>query len=305
MKKIGFLMIAALLPLMSCQKQLDNVKDTNDEQTVGNAPIVFGVDELTKAVTESTVDALKGSTTGFKVAGVMSDNTVLFNENAKWVAASSYFKTANSYYYPSTGAMSFYAAYPSRDITVSSSGAASLSYTNDLNTDLIVASATGVIGSEVSGSLALAFGHILSEVFVQAKGSDSTVDYKVTSVKVNATKSGTYAYSTGTWSPSTTKQDNTYLSTAKAVTTSYTDLGSVQTYITDKVTVKIEWDCYIKGTSTLIAHYTAEVPDHTLVKGQKTNFKLTLNNNKANPITFTVTVSAWTSANEDVTLNGN
>lgn len=300
MKKIFILSIAALAALCACNEQRI-VPAEAPAVVTGKQQIVFGLagnDFLSmksKAVTESTVATVEEN--GFKVAGVTSENTVLFNEVAKKVSDKEYYSTDTPYYYPTTGTTSFYAVYPNAEVIDVTEGVATVAYTSDGNKDFIVASATGVSASDES--VALAFAHALSQVSFTAIGSDPNVTYKVESVTLTAPATGTYAYANNKWTDGTASS-YTYVNEATEVSTSEaTALGAAQTHLPTTLNVAVSWKCYSGGA--LVGEYTKDA-DFTPTMGKKCMVNLTLPNAAAKPITFTITVADWGEETRDITL---
>lgn len=293
MKKFYLLAICAVTLLCSCNKETGGATPTVADSNESKA-ITFGLETpIVKSVAENTVATVKDS--GFNVAGVTSDNTTLFNALASWVEEKEWFSTAQTYYYPTGKTMSFYAAVPSA-VTVSS-GAASIEYTNNVETDLIVASKTGVSAS--SNKVNLVFDHILSQVDFTAIGSDTQVTYKVTSIKVSAPATGTYTFSDGKWTKGTAA-DVTYLDTAADVSTEdATPLGEAQTFLPVELTVTAEWECYSAGA--LVSSYKKSA-DFTPTQGNKCTVNLTLPNSAAQAINFVIDVNPWGTENKNITL---
>ena len=137
MRKL-FIIFCSALALAACNKAVEN--STSDEGDSAGR-IVFRTAETTKSVTESTASVLQAD--GFRVAAV-TGTTTFFNENVSYVSENAWFETAQTYYYPSANT-SFFAVYPkTQAIAIDGTGAATLTYTSDGNTDLIAAKALDV-----------------------------------------------------------------------------------------------------------------------------------------------------------------
>lgn len=297
MKKIIIVLLAVSATLaLSCKKE-----EIGNTGAPGTIPIVFGIDGNsiggTKVFSESTLPLVQAN--GFNVAGVTSENVTMFNALASWVPEKSYYKTDETYCYPASGGMNFYAVYPkSQPITVSG-GAVTLAYANNPDTDLIASSATNVTASE--RSVALAFNHILGQVSFTVKGTDNNVEYKLRSISVSAPGTGTYAYSSASWTKGEAIARTTYFSGEASVSTkSAQAIGGAQTYLPVEVQVNVEWDCYSKGV--LVASYNKST-GVTLTKGKKTAVNLNLPNSDAKVMNFTVSVKEWeTTTPQEITL---
>ena len=300
MRRIVISIMAACCLFVSCNKEFNDVTRVVSDSNESKA-IVFGLggefaSVENKSVTVSTADLVK--TNGFTVTAITSEGVTLIDSKAAtWKESASNYQTATPYYYPATGTTGFYAVYPSRVIGVVSA-AASLSYTNDKNTDLLAAKTTGVSASD--NSVALAFAHILSQVCFTAKGSDNAVTYKVTSISLSAPGNGTYAFASNSWTAGTAATSS-YLSTTTSVATDKaTALGEVQTYLPSEMEATVKWECY-SGDSK-VAEYSKSTK-FTPTMGKKCTVNLTLPNASAKPITFDISVADWGSEDKNVTLN--
>lgn len=303
MKKI-IISALTLLALVSCAKE-----QTPSPVNPGATPIVFGSPAVlaTKSVTESTVSTIQ--TDGFNVACVKSDNSVYFNSKAVWESANSYYNpaaTGNVYYYPNSGTVSFYACHPVSESISVTSGAATIAYTQSGSKDLVVAKKTGV--SAQSSSVALTFDHALAKCIVTAKGDDPKVTYKLKSVSLNAPATGTYAFATSTWTPGTASAVSFYsdASGMDISTSAATAVATPLTFVPGKLVLTASWECYI-GTE-LVGSYTASTAAVTeanavnLQQGKENTINLTLKNADAKTITFTVSLNAWGTSSQDITL---
>lgn len=301
----SIILAAACVALAACNKDITPVAPVQGGEA---DQIVFGVDgaameATTKAVTESTAALVQ--TNGFNVAAVTSANATLFNAKASWLAAKSYYTTATPYYYPSAGTTSFYAVYPVAQSVTVTSGAATIAYTNDNDTDLIAAKATGVAKPATATSVALAFDHILSQVNITAKGKTAGLDYRISSIKITSPSSGTYKYADGTWTLGAASAV-AYHSAATTVGTTATAVGVAQTKIPSSVTVTVEYDVLQGGV--VLASYTGSAAKTStaiaVAQGKRSTINLTLPYSSADDaqITFTVTINPWGTESHDVEL---
>lgn len=298
------LILSSLLCLAACNKNLSPELTPAGENDV----IVFGVegvavDMATKAVIESTAAQLQ--TNGFNVAGVTSNNATIFNAKATWVAQKSYYTTATPYYYPVSGTTNFYAVYPTSQAVSISAGVATVEYTNDNNTDLVAAKATGVSKPATATSVALAFDHILSQVSITAKGKTEGLDYAIKSIKITSPASGTYKYADNSWTLGATSSV-VYHATETTVGTEATAIGVAQTKIPSNVTITVEYDV-LQGGVVLASYAGAAAKTSSAVsvaQGKKSTINLTLPYSNADDaqITFTVTVNPWGEESHDVEL---
>ena len=310
MKKILFFAaIAAMtLSMASCQKE-GGVSDNTFK--TGTKLIRFGFASSTRAFTEATADGVQADENGFKVAGVLSDNSVSFNEAAKWSAADNFYRTDNDYYYPDAPAtISFFAAYPAATEIAVAEGVASIAYTQNPDTDLIVAKKADVAAQ--GSSVALEFDHALSQVAVTCTGKDAGAVYKIKSVTLKGFADGTYTYADGKMVGGTAMEaaDSFFASEdGEELTSAKQEIGAVRSYIPGLVQVTVNWACYDK-TGKFLAEYTKSTcideadPDFedkaiVLSQGDKNTINLTLPNSGVEKITFTISVNPWVSKEID------
>lgn len=290
---------AGVMSLASCNKLGDMGFSCS-----GNNEIRFGSNGVrveTKAFTETTNNILQ--TNGFKVAAVIdTDNSTMFNKTVTY-SGGFYTVSGEHYYYPSEGTMSFYGAYPASEVIAidGTSGEATLTYVQNADTDLVAAKATEV--AKQSTAVNLTFDHLLSQVSIKAKGENSAVDYKVKSVIITNVDGGTYSFDDNSWTPSATTADYTVYSdgTGMAVSTSEkTAVGEAMSFVPGTVSLNVVWECYNKGTSTLISSNDQSV-NVTLEKGKHSTLNLTLPSNSSD-LSFVTSVGPWQIDNQDIVV---
>lgn len=288
-----------LLALSSCNKEATSPSADAEGDLITFGVVDMDVNVVTRAVTETTTSTLTTNGAKFKVAGVTSGNALYFNTDATYSSASSKY-TIGNYFWPQAGTtLNFYAVHPnSQAISVNASGVATLSYTQNGNTDLVVAKATAQSKPASGGNVALTFDHALSLMTLNAKPKvTSGVFYKVTSASVSAPKSGTYAYASGTWTPAT-NADVTLVSTQTSISSSGTAMGGKTSYIPGTVTLKFTYDVYVgasEATAVKTATYT-KTKDVTLTMGKRHTVNATLPFDDSEAITLTVSVNNWQDA---------
>lgn len=288
---------AAVLALASCNRMpIEGVDSfTGDEIRFSSAVIFVN----TKAFTEATNTILQ--TNGFNAAAIIdSDNSTMFN-TAVTYSSGAYTVPNTKYYWPVSGTMSFYGVYPKTQAITLNSGDATLSYSHDTDTDLIAAKAAGV--SKQSSAVMMTFDHILSQVQIKAQGAETTVDYKVFSVKITDADGGTYAYTAGTWTPSSTTQAYTVYSNASGMevsTSTMTAVGSAMSFVPGDAKLQVVWKCYNKGTSTVVCEKDVTV-DVTLPQGKNSTLNLTLPFDASN-LTFNSSIGAWVSDIQNIEM---
>ncbi|MBQ8482916.1 MAG: fimbrillin family protein [Bacteroidales bacterium] len=300
MKKI-FICMMAVAAMVSCNK--NNITPEQAPAPAEKDLITFGVSDLgaTKAVSESDVTTLES--TGFNVAGIISDQITYFNELAS--KSGSEYVTAKKYYYPTGKSMDFYACHPvSRTITVNN-GVATLAYTQNNSEDLIVAKKENVTAQ--SGAVAMTFEHILSQLMFTATGTDPHVDYYLKSITVTAPNGGTYRYADNTWERGAGAAVAYYSGNLPVSTSAATSVNEVMTFLPGQVQITVSWECFIDGQ--LIETYTKSTPAIgqtgaiVLDMGKKNTINLSLPNADALNIAFSVSVTPWGATSQDVTLN--
>lgn len=297
MRKFLSFALAATIVMVSCQK---NGQPDKPVQPADNS-ISFGLSGIlaevqTRIYSENTATEVQAN--GFNVAGI-TGSTTMFNEKATF-ANLKYSPVNGPYYYPATGTMNFYAAYPvTQNVTVSGS-TATLSYTQNPDTDLLAAKSTAVAASD--NSVALAFDHILSLMKFKAIGADEKVIYKVKSVKINAPLSGDYTYSSNDWSNLSSTADYVYSSSVTQLSGT-TDISGAVTIIPCIPTIKVEYDVYSKNGSTLIHSYSkTKALSAAVSQGKECTVTMTLPNDAAKEISFAITVNPWGSESQDITF---
>ena len=285
------------MSLASCSKE-----ESDKASQPGVSPIVFGVEDnfplVTKAVTEATASLVQ--TNGFKVAGITASGSTMFNADASYNSTKSYYETSQKYYWPSTGTMSFYAVYPKSQAITVTSGAATVGYTSDGNTDLLAAKATGVAKPATPSSQSLTFDHILSQFILNAKGDTDGLTYRVSSVSLSAPGTGTYTYSTDAWTRGANADKSCFSGTKDISGTTPSSVGESMTLVPGDVAVTIKYKVMDGGIE--LGDYT-KTQTISLTKGKKCTVNATLPFDGAAPITFTVTVNAWGAESKDVTFS--
>ena len=293
MRKL-FIILCSALALAACNKAVEN--SLSDE---GNSAgrIVFRTAETTKSVTESTASVLQAD--GFKVAAV-TGTTTFFNENVSYVSEKSWFETAQTYYYPSANT-NFFAVYPkTQAITIDGTGAATLTYTSDGNTDLIVAKALDVASRETPQPLT--FDHILSQVVIKCQGADANATYVVKSVTLSNTDAATYAYATDAWTGANKAKASAIVSSNTAASTSsFTTMGEAVTAVPAEMDLRVTWDC-MQGT-TVVGSYD-ETVTFTPTMGKVCTVNCSLPNKDAKAIKFTINVNPWGEETQNVVFRG-
>lgn len=300
MKRI--LIIAAVATaLAACQKSLPVSLSDSGEICFGTT----GICVETKAFTETTTSTLQ--TGGFRVAAVIdADHSVMFNSALRYNSTDRVYRVHNGeseehYYYPSEGTMSFYGVYPvTQAIAVDEDGAATLAYSQDADTDLVIATTTAV--GRTADPVMLTFDHLLSRVGMTAVTDDANLSCELYSITVNDVDGGTYSFSDGAWTPSGIRADYTYFTDAEGteVTTTAAAVGSAMSFMPGDITVNAKWKCFNKNGGQLISDNDATAT-LSLTGGMQSTLNLVLPANSSE-IRFTISVNAWATESQGVRM---
>ena len=277
MKKKYYLFISlSIFSFIGCQKDSSLVSDNTDE---GAAPIVFSLNDgfsvdlvETKAVTEVSTSNLTSfnvsATTGTSGSEVNKWNNISFAKSGSNFTASGYYwpATDQSYhFYASNAALTFNAG----GCTVSPDG----------TVDVVCAY---LASPTYKANNALTFNHIYSRIgSLSLTSSDSNFTVSnVTWTLKSAKTSGTYNLRTGTWTPGTGAD--------KTLSASPDILILPGTY-----TLQCSYN--VKDKNSNYTKNFTKTASITLVAGKKYTITGT-GTNDATAITFTATVTAWSSA---------
>lgn len=196
MKRIALLMGLAVIALSSCTK--DSVKEIN----TGHA-IDFRVSAQTRAAEITT-----GNLQTFYVTALNESGVTYFEDLAFIRSANDVFISTPSYFWPTTGSLSFYAYAPSANelngtLEISSTAKTITGFspagTIADQKDFVVAKATGNKAANQAG-VALEFGHMLSQVEVHAKNLHDGYTYLVKGVKIcNIASQADFSFTDLSW----------------------------------------------------------------------------------------------------------
>ena len=317
MKKTIILSLAAASALAACSKNQTGIVPETEALAGQTAPITFVCDSPvlrveTKTVTQTTAASLTSG--GFACAGVEYDSlsyTTLFN--CGWNYTTDCFVSASPYYYPASGSMNFYAVYPKSQAITVSGGSVSITYASDNQTDLVVASKSGV--SATASSVSLSFDHILSLLDFKVKGSDENAYYKLNSISCTVKSGGTYSFSSGSWTTAGSSDAPVQIlsaatpigkGNASAVSdhSTYTSVGGNVTAVPCTPAISVSWSTYMdSGCTRKIADYSCSgVSIQSVSAGKKSTVFLVLPNNDAKTISFSVSVNEWGEETQEVSL---
>lgn len=327
MKKLNFLAVATIALMASCTK---TELLTPDEY---RNPISFEnfIHKTTKA--ESVVTTTLQNN-GFKVSAEYtpaSGTASWYFKNLEVSYADSKYST--TYYWPETGTMNFYAVYP-KTFTISDSKTFDYSNTS-AKTDIVTAIKTSencATHTTTASTVALAFNHILTQIYFSGKTSADNYYCKVSKIEVVANGSvATYTFGTGFGTPATAAT-YTYLNassgsefevpettgaTSGTAVLIGTGAGATPTVAENSLmvtpngdgtsaiaTVNVYYKSYDAATNVELHDFTKSTTYKSFTikqwtAGKSVNYVMTLPVG-ANPIEFTATVSDWTA--ETVTV---
>lgn len=290
-------MAVAIALLPSCSKD----GEWRETSSTGKDKIVFvndGVLSLTKSFVETDVGII--SNRGFICAAVVDgDNSTMFNTHLTNDGSNHFIVKDQTYYYPESGTMSFYAVYPITQSISISGGAATLEYGHNGETDLVAACRKNV--SKSGSPVSMSFGHILSQVSIQCKGEDTEADYKLKGIQISAPLSAKFQYSDTTWRNEASGDAIPFYSGSamSIATSSFTDVGSPMSFIPCNAKIKVQWECYNKGTSRKTGSYDQEVYT-SLTMGHHVTLKLKLPNSSSEKIYLSMTVENWVNDSQEL-----
>jgi len=306
------LMLAVAITAVSCNK--DDPNATTDVSKVPTA-IAFGVESIaTKVAVDTTfAETIKKDANGFRVAAIKSDNSVYFDENARWNEDNQCFKTDTTYYYPyDNKPLSFYAIYPGRDMSIKETGgdvAVSFDYTSNGTDDIVAAVVRGKTKPEKYEPVALTFDHILTCLSIDIIGTDKDVTYTLLDDEIKYMKKGTYTFGSSTrlddnWTNLASTYSSKSMIGSDIPTNTPAEFWDGHTVVPGEVKITLSWECRAKDKAhTLVSRYedkvvtirpTASVP----MIGQNYRIHCKLANKDAIPITFSIEVNPW--GNTDV-----
>lgn len=311
MKKILFLAaIAASMGVMTSCSQED---DFMPSSSIDSNSIVFSTSSAkanVKAATRSAVTL--NSINKFTVSAVNADKTPFFNSvQFNYNSVAGVFQSTPNYYWPISGALSFYAISDPGTVSTDADNVPHYDYENwNGETDLVAAT---VLAGEKTIPYPLTFQHVLSQVSVSAEAKDKSeqLTYKLTSVEMETPCDGTYSFANATGGFGTWEIDNASskeYSFDDALPLSFNETGSVasgSTYwnilpVTDgRIKFKVGYQVFQNGK--MIAEFSGEnvkvceVENPNLASGKRYVYNFLLTRDTDNAITFTTDIVNWDS----------
>ena len=266
-RKKLFITAAAFAAIVGCNK-IENLQPEDYKYTLEPNEIAFRASSVdTKAFSEATATSLQS---GWNCLALTSDGTTLFN-TALTYEAPIYRVSGKTYYYPLGKTMDFYGCYPTS--LAIDAGTKSIAYSQNPDTDLIVAKQTGV--SAQSEAVSMDFSHALSQVDMKVKGSDTKADYFLKNLYLSTPANGTYVFADDEWTSLGTVTEYSYYTNAGASvsTSSYQAFGGPMSFIPGTAKLRAVWECRNKGEATVIGSYDVTVDVTLRERGKASAFR--------------------------------
>ncbi len=317
MKK-SFFFVLAVLSVAACQKDasVDTVV-TND-----GAAIKFSA-YISRSVTKAQVtDVTTATLDTFRVASYQTGTATSYygSEQTARLDANN-FKTDQTYFWPTSGSLDFFAYRGSVTGGVSNTaGTATIAYTvkSTADEDLVAAKK---LGQGSTSAVQLDFDHILTKIdsvtiapLTTGNGTTANYKYIFTAVKVTTPKNGgTYTFNDGSWVLSGASTDYSFPNqsgnflgngSSPLKTGGFADeMILMPQAATFSVTYSVEYSGDGSTWSEIMAS-TTKSATITLDKGHKYDIVLRLPiDSSSQEILFSVTVNDWTADSADVDLN--
>lgn len=296
MRRFILCLSAACAVLFACQRE--DAPCNCDSRMITFGVRATGAGIATRAYAENTAASVQQS--GFNVAAV-NGISLMFNSFASYIGGV-YLPEGSPYYFPASGSLDFYAAFPASHSVNVMSGVATLSYEQDADEDLLVCAVSGATSQ--GRSVDIVFDHALSLLRFKALGANADVIYKVTSVKVGAPSSALYSFSEGAWLNTGSYGDVVYSSAVTTLGSSATVIDGAVTVIPCIPVVSVEWSVYAPDGNTLIGSYSSSKSlGVALSMGHETTVILTLPGGDVDGISFSVNVNPWVSEEHNLILD--
>lgn len=286
-KKSKFLLpiIMGVAACLSCQKQYGEGAVSSGEIYFTTENVV--VDMETKAFVEANSGSLQAN--GWRCAAVTGSGITMFDEELSYV--SGVYKAGCAYYYPEQSNVSFYGVFPKSQPISVDGDAASLQYAQNADTDLVVAKALDVAKSD--NAVLMDFSHILAQTRISCKGIDENVEYKLKSIKIYMPDGASYSYADESWGNHGPQTEYTLFSGSMDIATdNFTLAVQPCTFIPGFTRLNVSWECYNKGTTTLVGSYEQEL-EGKLEQGRNSHVKLSLPNSTGKAIRYETRISDW------------
>ena len=210
-KKLFFLAVAAVA-LASCSNDETIASQANNEANEISFRTFVGGQTRSTDITQSTIQ-----TSGFKVYATLNNSSTVYFDETDFTYSNGFWTSANKYYWPSTGALDFYAYASNGSSTISHEGQTkaftitpATAATNQ--SDFVFANTNNKSkGSSADNStfygkngVPLNFRHALSKVTIKMMNSNPNIKVIIKDVTIgNVKNKGTYTYSGSTTNTNT------------------------------------------------------------------------------------------------------
>lgn len=314
--------VLCVFGLSSCSNE-----ETISENSVKGNPIVYNVHNalISRAITETTTANLSP----FKIFAISSDNSTYINDE-EVSQTSGTWDTADTYYWPSTGTLSFYAYKGlTSSPTVTSGSFGTITETiNDPFSQADIVYATAL--NQSSNPVSLNFSHALSEILLNAT-NETDLDITISGVTIqNVYNQGTFTFTGGFIATGTSNNSVEFDGAAGNISTA-TSLGEAAFVMPQTVTAATltqgstinvtDNTAYLKVTykaeqnGTTLFDSDAYIPfsisweagkkyTYTLNFSETGNGGLDENGNPVfNAIQYTVTVTDWVEQSSSVEMD--
>lgn len=271
-----------------------------------DCPIVFqaSCDDNAKAgYEESSVTKLVEN--GWNCLAVRSaGSATLFS--GRMTYGSGVFRPERAVYYPYNESVSFYGVYPNAYTPTAGGGNPYITYSapSSANVDLIAAKKTGV--GRQSSAVTMNFRHILSQLNFVCLSTDGNVNTHIMKITVHAPLSGTYSYSSDSWTSTGSRGNFVCLdkteSSAPLVNGTY-DVSSPMTVVPASVGITVKWFTTSKLDGRILGSYEKTITEiMTAVSGESYTVRLSLPNSDSVPIKYTTIIQRWTNTNANISV---
>lgn len=225
MKNQIILMAVAAMALASCSK--DEMTEVNPGNAIGFRTAVTRAAEIsTGSIHSMKVTALYTNPSTSAISSYFGGLEFTNNDNPdSWVSSP-------TYYWPTSGTMSFYAWAPSSLAPTINSTSKTFEFTPNTTVadqiDFIAAKKEDVTCSATATAVELPFKHALSQIIIKAKNSNEAYTYKVYGVRIGkVAASGSYDFAAESWNTDRASKDKYAIDYAQHPVTLTSDAKSI------------------------------------------------------------------------------
>lgn len=309
MRKILFIAAMAAVAMTSCSKN-EVIENTSPQNAIS---FVTAVGKVKANETNATTIQSGVNLYGYYTAGAFGAEVPqkYFSNPDKLSCTAGVWNTTGTYYWPVSGKLSVFAAYPAT-LTVTEPAAAgaypSFAYTVkagiDSQEDIVVANAMDQVkATPTATAVKLQFKHILSQVNFYVALTGDTYRVKVESLKIAGAKDQatfTFDGTTGTWGTATGAAEYVFAAAATDFISAATKIGASamlmpQAAAARTFAIEVKYTVYHKTLDgvALSSTITKTVDMQQLDLGKKYKYTLTLPAEGVEKITFDVDASDW------------